>query len=110
MSNTLGAYEPKVHRSTYFYTPNLQVEFHFHTYVSLLIVGVMKAQDVTRKHLQPIVCIQITKPCRNQNSNSKKLEALIMMFALHKFRHYLLGNKFVFYVDHMALVNLVLKP
>ncbi len=33
-----------------------------------------------------------------------------MEFALHKFRHYLLGNKFVFYVDHMALVYLVNKP
>jgi hypothetical protein len=30
-----------------------------------------------------------------------------MVFALHKCKHYLLGNKFVFYVDHMALVNLV---
>ncbi len=35
---------------------------------------------------------------------------LVMVFALHKFRHYLLGNKFVFYVDHMALVYLVNKP
>jgi hypothetical protein len=35
--------------------------------------------------------------------------ALAMVFALHKFRHYLLGNKFVFYVDHMALVYLVNK-
>jgi len=33
-----------------------------------------------------------------------------MVFTLHKFRHYLLGNKFVFYVDHMALVYLVNKP
>jgi len=55
VSNTLGTYEAKVHRSTYFNTPNLQVEFHFHTYVSLLIIGVIKAQDVTRKHDQPIV-------------------------------------------------------
>jgi hypothetical protein len=30
-----------------------------------------------------------------------------MVFALHKFKHYLLGNKFVFYVNHMALVYLV---
>ncbi len=29
---------------------------------------------------------------------------------MHKFRHYLLGNKFVFYVDHMALAYLVNKP
>jgi len=33
-----------------------------------------------------------------------------MIFALHKFGHDLLGNKFVFYVDHMALVYLVRKP
>jgi hypothetical protein len=33
-----------------------------------------------------------------------------MGFSLQKFRHYLLGNKFVFYVDHMALVYLVNKP
>jgi hypothetical protein len=33
-----------------------------------------------------------------------------MVYALHKFRHFLLGNKFVFYVDHMALVYLVNKP
>ncbi len=33
-----------------------------------------------------------------------------MVYALQKFRHYLLGNKFTFYVDHMALVYLVNKP
>jgi hypothetical protein len=33
-----------------------------------------------------------------------------MIFVLHKFRHYLLGDKFVFHVDHMALVYLVNKP
>jgi hypothetical protein len=33
-----------------------------------------------------------------------------MVFSLHKFRHYLLGNKFVFYVNHRALVYLVNKP
>jgi hypothetical protein len=31
-------------------------------------------------------------------------ENLIMVYALHKFKHYLLGNQFVFYVDHMALL------
>ncbi len=33
-----------------------------------------------------------------------------MVYVLHKFGHFLLGNKFVFYVDHMALVYLVNKP
>jgi hypothetical protein len=33
-----------------------------------------------------------------------------MAFALHKLRHYLLGNKFFFNVNHIALVYLVNKP
>ncbi len=33
-----------------------------------------------------------------------------MVYALHKFKHYLLSKKFIFYVDHMALVYLVNKP
>jgi len=35
-----------------------------------------------------------------------KKEALAMLYALHKFHHYLLGNKLIFYVDHMALLYL----
>jgi len=33
-----------------------------------------------------------------------------MVYALYKFRHYLLNNMFTFYVDHMALAYLVTKP
>ena len=33
-----------------------------------------------------------------------------MVCAVKKFRHYLLANKFVFFVDHHALLYLVNKP
>jgi hypothetical protein len=33
-----------------------------------------------------------------------------MVYALHKFRHLLLGNIIVFYVDHVIFVYLVNKP
>jgi hypothetical protein len=33
-----------------------------------------------------------------------------MVYALHKFRHYLLGNMFTLFVDHMDLIYLVNKP
>jgi len=33
-----------------------------------------------------------------------------MVYALYKFRHYILGNMFTFFVDHMALIYLVNKP
>jgi hypothetical protein len=37
-------------------------------------------------------------------------EALTMVYTLHKFQHYLLGNWIYFIFDHMALVYLVNKP
>ena len=33
-----------------------------------------------------------------------------MVYAIKKFRHYLLANKFIFFVDHHALLYLVNKP
>jgi hypothetical protein len=33
-----------------------------------------------------------------------------MVYALQKFRHYVLNNKFTFYVNHMVLLDLVNKP
>ncbi len=33
-----------------------------------------------------------------------------MVYVLHKFTHYMLGNRFTIYVYHMALVYLVNKP
>jgi len=46
----------------------------------------------------------------DRNYTITKRKALAMVYALHKFMHYFLGNKFTFYVDHMALVYLVNKP
>ena len=37
-------------------------------------------------------------------------EALAMVFSVKKYRHYLLMNKVIFFVDHMALRYLVNKP
>ena len=33
-----------------------------------------------------------------------------MIFAVKKFRHYLLANKFIFFTDHQAMLYLVNKP
>jgi hypothetical protein len=73
-------------------------------------MGVMLFQNVTRKNDQPIVYASRPLNIVEHNYNTTKIEALAMVFSLHKFGHYLLGNKFVFYVDHMALVYLVNKP
>jgi len=39
-----------------------------------------------------------------------KREAFTMVYALQKFHHYLFKKKYIFYVDHMALLYLVQKP
>lgn len=33
-----------------------------------------------------------------------------MVYVVNKFRHYLLGNRFVSYIDHQALQYLINKP
>ncbi len=45
-----------------------------------------------------------------RNYTITKRKVLAMVYALHKFRHFLLINKFTFYVDHMALMYLVNNP
>jgi hypothetical protein len=47
--------------------------------------------------------------CEEKLHHNRK-EALAMVYALHKYCHYLFNNKFIFYVDHMALHYLVKKP
>ena len=44
------------------------------------------------------------------NYLTTKREALGMVFALQKYRHYLLANPFIFYTDHQALKYLINKP
>ncbi len=73
-------------------------------------MGAMLSQNIIRKDDQLIVYGSRFLNRVKQNYSTIEREALIMVFSLHKFRHFLLGNMFVFYVNHMALVYLVNKP
>ncbi len=86
------------------------MEFHVHTYVSLLAVGAMLLHNIIGKNDQPIVYTSRVLNRTKQNYNTTHKKALAMDFSLHKFKHYLLGNKFVFYVNRMASIYLVNKP
>jgi hypothetical protein len=70
----------------------------------------MLSQNVTWKNDQLVVYVSRLMNIIEQDYNTTHKEALAMVFSLHKFKHDLLGNKFVFYVGHMALVYLVKKP
>jgi hypothetical protein len=45
-----------------------------------------------------------------KNYNTIEREGLAMVYALHKFKHYLLGKHFKMFTDHSALKYLVNKP
>ena len=45
-----------------------------------------------------------------RNYTTTEREGLSMVYVVKKFRHYLLANKFMFFVDHQALLYLVNKP
>ncbi len=75
-----------------------------HTNAYLSVVGAMLTQNPTGKYASKL----LNKTKYNYTNIEK--EALAMVYVLHKFRHFLLGKKFVFYVDHMALIYLVNKP
>ncbi len=86
------------------------MEFHVHINASLLTVGVMLPHNVIGKSDQLVVYASRLLNIAKHNYSTTQREILAMVFALQKFRHYLLGNKFVFYMNHTALVYLVNKP
>jgi hypothetical protein len=91
-------------------SPIWQVEFHVHTDASLSIVRGMLSHNLIRNSDQLVVYASRLLNKAKYNYSIIERKVLAMIFSLHKFKHYLLGNKFVFYLDHMALVYLVNKP
>ncbi len=91
-------------------SPYWDIKCHVHTNTSNLAIKVMLAQNLTGKYDQLIAYALRLFNNTKQNYTTTKREALAMVYAFHKFRHYLLGNKFIFYVDHMALLYLVQNP
>ena len=87
-----------------------KLEFHVHTDASDIAVGAMLAQNPTGKTNQPIAYASRLLSKAEKNYTTTEKEALAMVYVVNKFCHYLLGNKFIFYVDHLALQYLVNKP
>jgi hypothetical protein len=62
-----------------------------------MIVGDMLAQNSIKKCNQLISYAFRLFNNEEKNYTATKKEALIMSHALHNFKHYLLGNKFIFF-------------
>jgi hypothetical protein len=91
-------------------SPHWDIRFHVHTDIYNLTIGAMLGQNLTQNYNQPIAYASQMLDNVEHNYTTIEREALIMVYDFHKFYHYLLGNKFIFYVDHMVLLYLVEKP
>jgi hypothetical protein len=70
----------------------------------------MLAQNPIGKYDQSIAYASRFLNNAQKNYTTTKRKAFTMVNVFHKFKYYLLGNKFVFCIDHMALIYLVKKP
>ena len=79
------------------------MKFHVHIDASgLAIVAILNQNsDDGMDHPNTYNSKKLNKIERNYLTSER--EALGMVFALHKYQHYLLANPFVFYTDHEAL-------
>jgi hypothetical protein len=88
-------------------SPHWDLKFHVHTNASSLVIGVMVVQNLTKICDQLIAYTLQLFNNIEQNYMTIEREAFTMVYVLHTFHDYLLGKKFIFYVDHMALLYLV---
>jgi hypothetical protein len=66
------------------------------------------ADDGGRDHPIAFSSKQLSAPEHNYTTTER--ECLAMIFSVKKYRHYLLMNQVVFFVDHNAIIYLVNKP
>jgi hypothetical protein len=88
-------------------SPRWDIKFHVPIDASNMVVGAMLANNLIRKCDQHIAYASRLLNIDEQNYMTTERKAFTMVYALHIFYHYLLGNKFIFYVDHMVLLYLV---
>ena len=82
-------------------------------YILMLVLTPLGAYSLNPENLTKT--FPLLMPSRQMNATEKNYttterEGLTMIYAVKKFRHYLLANKLIFFVDHQALLYLVNKP
>jgi len=91
--------------------PNWDLPFHVYCDASEVVVGSALCQPIgENQKIHPIAFASRQLTAAERNYSTTERECLAMVFNVKKFRHYLLLNHVVFFVDHMALRYLVNKP
>jgi hypothetical protein len=90
--------------------PYWEKTFHVHVDASTIALGAILAQPGAKDLDHPIEFARRNLSESKQNYNTIERKGLVMVYALQKFRHYLLGKHFKMFTDHSALKYLVNKP
>jgi hypothetical protein len=85
-------------------------EFNVHVDASSISLGTVLAQSGSGDIEHPISFASRKLSKAERNYTMTEREGLDMVYALQKFRHYLLGGHFKMFTDHSALKYLVNKP
>ena len=85
-------------------------EFHVHVNASCIALGVVLTQNDREGLDHPITFASQRLSKAEKNYSITEYEGLDMVYALQKYRHYLLGGHFKMYTDHSTLKYLVKKP
>ena len=90
--------------------PDWTKEFHVLVDASSIALGVVLVQpsEGDINHLIAFARMNLSYGVRNYTTTER--EGLVMVYALQKFYHYLLGGHFKMFTDHFALTYLVNKP
>ena len=89
--------------------PDWAKEFHVFVDVSDIAIGSALMQLTEPRWYRPVYYASRKLSQAERNYSTTEREALGMIYSVTKFRHYLLGRKFSFHVDHSALLYLVSK-
>ena len=86
--------------------PDWNTIFHVHIDASAFAIGCILAQP-SNQELERNLDFLVSYASRQLNTAEKNYttterEGLAMIYAVKKFMHYLLANKFIFFVDHQA--------
>ena len=90
--------------------PNWNKEFHVHVDASSIALGTVLSQSRVGNIDHPISFASRKLSTVEKNYTTTEREGLAMVYALQKFRHYLLGSHFKMFTDHSDLNYLVNKP
>jgi hypothetical protein len=84
--------------------------FEFYVDASNFAIGSVLSQKDIKGHDRPIYFTSRQLSVAEKNYSVTEQEGFEMVYLVQKYRHYLLGYKFTFHVDHDALKYMVNKP